>query len=1292
MSRIWRTVGAIVALVVLTATSALAASFGGSLTLQLDSMTWGSSATGVAAPSYPGWTVSQLEAASPVPIPDQEAGIGLSASTRLGSADLTSIADPSGTTEILVSLDFSNGSRLIQFLNNLSNPASPEYHHYLTHTEFDANFGGSPAVYGSLVRYFEAFDVTQLTTHPDRLTISFQATASQISAIFHADLDAFISPSGQRYFAPLSLPTLPSLVAPYVTEVQGLSNYSEYLNHADSQMVTDQVPATLTSTSTGAASNQDGIASVSPGGAGNPFASTTVNGLTYDQPIHKGTAGANCDTSICGQLMFGPDLQVAYNETGLFAKYGYPANATLVALLWSDTISTSSSGTDGTSFCQSGTAGDYAWDFFMPDITAYWNYTLPSGELMPRAISMPQTGSSSYYYPSTTPGDQGYSSTCDSGGAEGENTLDVAMEGSMAPGANVIQVFGQGASTTSITTGLSDILSPASSEFSTTGGFDTARNIADLANASVIANSWTSSGSLGAAWSDDLAEAQALGITVLASSGDGGGNSIAPPAEAAYNTYGDVAVGGTTLALNATTLMRTADHLFSSSSPYDGAGGGEVVWYEPSGTVYGFSSTYGTTGGVAASASYYAPKWQNSSADAHGVITGIASSGYGRAEPDIAAIANDTEIDFDEGEYSFNITCIVTSSCTQVSKLGDGTEIGYTYFVGTSISDQVVGGMIGTIDYALTKMGEARLGFLDPAAYSVGQLQYTGDLTLHSFKDITLYHNAEPSATYGAFAGWDADTGWGAIDAGNFTQNTLTYPITITESGLPSGAEWSITIKPEVGDAGCVVSGGVCTNTVTTSSTTTTITFNEPFGTYTYTLNPVAGYIPSLSAGTVEVNGATVSVRVTFTEVTYSVTFTESGLPASTPWSITFGASEESTAGTSLSFTAPNGTYSYEATPPIDYTAAPASGMVVVDGANEGVSISMTTVVEGGNAIAELYSVYNARPDLQTAFPDAYTSSTNFDALVSWAGRAVGGAPDSSYSMLAPYGYWYALMETYNERPDLQAAFPGAYASPTSYDSLIDWAGNLARGLYSDGAYSTLAPFGYWYVLMETYNLRSDLQSAFPDAYTSSAEFDGLVTWAGGVVTQLWTDGAYTAMVPYGYWYALMRTYNERPDLEAAFPNAYTEFTSYTDLVDWAGGVVTQVWVDGAYSELAPFGYYYDLMNVYEGRVDLQSAFPCAFTDWISEQALVTWAGMVVSGVVTDGANATLQPYGYWYALMGMVYNQRPDLQAAFPLAWTDEGSYQGLLAWAKDVVENVFPDGAYSVLLPYAAYYEANG
>jgi hypothetical protein len=335
-----------------------------------------------------------------------------------------------------------------------------------------------------------------------------------------------------------------------------------------------------------------------------------------------------------------------------------------------------------------------------------------------------------------------------------------------------------------------------------------------------------------------------------------------------------------------------------------------------------------------------------------------------------------------------------------------------------------------------------------------------------------------------------------------------------------------------------------------------------------------------------------------------------------------------------------------------------------------------------------LMATYNARPDLQAAFPSAYTNSTSFDGLVSWAGGVVVGGSDSYYQVLAPFGYWYVLMATYNARPDLQAAFPSAYSNFTSYQELVRWAGGVVTG-GSDSYYPVLAPFGYWYVLMATYNGRPDLQAAFPVAYTNFPSYAGLISWAGEVVSGA-PDSSYAALAPFGYWYALMEVYNYRSDLQSSFPGALSNFASFAKLVNWAGWV-SDTDSDIAYLTLAPFGYYYNMMYVYDGRLDLQTAFPNAYTNWGSEVGLASWSGAVVNGTIRDSSEPTLQPYGYWFVLI-WVYDQRPGLQAQYPMVLTNEVSYHGLIAWADAVVSFEFPDPAYTTLAPFTLTYQALG
>ncbi len=127
------------------------------------------------------------------------------------------------------------------------------------------------------------------------------------------------------------------------------------------------------------------------------------------------------------------------------------------------------------------------------------------------------------------------------------------------------------------------------------------------------------------------------------------------------------------------------------------------------------------------------------------------------------------------------------------------------------------------------------------------------------------------------------------------------YTVTFTESGLPAGTEWYVNLT---NDTGYVFRG---------YSTSSTIVFSLVNGTYTFE-NSTADkiYAPSSYSGTLTVSGSSVTLPiVTFSPVKYTVTFTESGLASGTWYVNISGTSESAAAGSTITYTLSNGTYSY---------------------------------------------------------------------------------------------------------------------------------------------------------------------------------------------------------------------------------------------------------------------------------------------------------------------------------------------------------------------------------------------
>jgi Phosphoesterase family len=150
---------------------------------------------------------------------------------------------------------------------------------------------------------------------------------------------------------------------------------------------------------------------------------------------------------------------------------------------------------------------------------------------------------------------------------------------------------------------------------------------------------------------------------------------------------------------------------------------------------------------------------------------------------------------------------------------------------------------------------------------------------------------------------------------------TSTYAVGFHESGL-SGQTWSVTL------------GGAREST---SGQGGWIAFQEPNGSYSYTVSAPAGFVASPSSGTVSISGHNPPyVAVSFSSsARYTVGFRETGLSGQA-WSVSIGGMTASTNGQGgwIVVSEPNGTYAYTVASPAGYTASPTSGSVVVKGSN----------------------------------------------------------------------------------------------------------------------------------------------------------------------------------------------------------------------------------------------------------------------------------------------------------------------------------------------------------------------
>lgn len=749
-------------------------------------------------------------------------------------------ASYSGNMNVVLIFNFSHQSKLNGLLANISNPASPQYGKYLTAAEFNAEFAPQAETYNSAANYFRGFGLLDQQTFSNRLVLSIKGSATDMSEAFHTNITAATS-GGQIVYNPSSQPMLPSWLSDSVSKVLGLSSIKPSI----SLNIASVASYSLNSTLGGRHST------------GYPTPVPTQNGVQY---------------------LYGSYFQVAYNETPLLSK-ATPTNtnAVIATILW------------GGSYQVNGNT-IYTGAYDPADVQHYLSTSLPSSQPQPTIYGIPINGAVA----------PGTSAQNDTSGAAIENTLDLEMAGSTAPGASIYNVYGPNSTFSDLSLAFETILNGDP-------------NYPTLSNVSVISNSWGSNDTLSNTWNNFLQESQARGITVLGSSGDSGDSFSSSksvsntefvqfPSTVAYNTYGVVAVGGTTLTINPNT--------FALSS--------EVAWYSPA--TNPAADTLGSVGGI--SNLYTEPSWQlNSQAN-------LVLKGAGRGVPDISAVANNTLIWF------------------------SNTTKGSLYVIsGTSVSSPVVAGILAEINvYRTQQESLGWLGFLNPDIYMLGTGQYDSTLSggyipaLTPFYDVTQGNNA----VYSALIGYDLVTGMGSINAYNFANDLsgTKYNVSFVESGMDQNNSWSV-----------IVEG------TTYQSNGAYVNLSLINGTYSYTVPSVGYNVSDPVAGNFTVQGSATQVSLLFKRG-FAVNFTQNELPQGVGWSVFAWNYSESTFAYNLSLLFPNGTYDYRVVS-ADPNYYGSTGNFTVNGTAQSVLVNFTrgifnvTFIESGLPTGHIWKVSN---------------------------------------------------------------------------------------------------------------------------------------------------------------------------------------------------------------------------------------------------------------------------------------------------------------------------------------------
>lgn len=131
---------------------------------------------------------------------------------------------PTEHLDLAISLPLRNRDILTNLLQQIYDPASTNFHRYLTPAQFAGQFGPSDQDYQAVIQFARTNGLTVTATHPNRALLEVSGAVADIERTFHVALHTYRHPREARnFYAPDVEPSV-DLAVPLLA-VAGLDNY-----------------------------------------------------------------------------------------------------------------------------------------------------------------------------------------------------------------------------------------------------------------------------------------------------------------------------------------------------------------------------------------------------------------------------------------------------------------------------------------------------------------------------------------------------------------------------------------------------------------------------------------------------------------------------------------------------------------------------------------------------------------------------------------------------------------------------------------------------------------------------------------------------------------------------------------------------------------------------------------------------------------------------------------------------------------------------------------------------------
>ncbi|HXN65365.1 MAG TPA: protease pro-enzyme activation domain-containing protein [Candidatus Acidoferrales bacterium] len=148
--------------------------------------------------------------------------------------DRGALADDTPMPHLLLQLQRSGAQEqaLRQYIDDLQNPNSPNYHKWLTAQEFGEQFGVAKQDLDTVTEWLASHGMQVNLIYPNAMLIDFSASVRQVREAFRTEIHAF-EVSGVRHMANASDPQIPAALAPVVA---GVISLHDFMPHAMRKM------------------------------------------------------------------------------------------------------------------------------------------------------------------------------------------------------------------------------------------------------------------------------------------------------------------------------------------------------------------------------------------------------------------------------------------------------------------------------------------------------------------------------------------------------------------------------------------------------------------------------------------------------------------------------------------------------------------------------------------------------------------------------------------------------------------------------------------------------------------------------------------------------------------------------------------------------------------------------------------------------------------------------------------------------------------------------------------------